>query len=362
LCEEAVDLANKKSYQSAIETIKLGIEISPHNSQFHTLKAKFLALEKNISGARKALAKLDMKDQNVKTSNYHFVIGLCFYYEDDLERAISGFAEARKTLTEAKKWHDQAMAMHNAYVTGNRILKMGGSFPLALASIDKGLVLDVGNNNYMAKLFYTRALLNIKYERLTSAVTDCTSAIKHDPGHYNAWSKRGSLLLDMEKYTDAVADLSEAYRLKSSPETLSALEDAKRRKTKAERRKPSHYQVLGVDKKATHEEIKKAYRAKAREFHPDKHANASKEDQCEMEAKMKDIAAANQCLSDSTKKEEYDRRMERMLKNDDSDMEEYDSDSDDDDSSFDVNDFFFHLFGIYVRGVGGGFNRRNFRM
>ena len=39
---------------------------------------------------------------------------------------------------------------------------MGGSFPLALASIDKGLVLDVGNNNYMAKLFYTRALLNIK--------------------------------------------------------------------------------------------------------------------------------------------------------------------------------------------------------
>ena len=34
-----------------------------------------------------------------------------------------------------------------------------------------------------------------------------------------------------------------------------------------------------MDKKATHEEIKKAYRAKAREFHPDKHANASKEDQ-----------------------------------------------------------------------------------
>ena len=38
-------------------------------------------------------------------------------------------------------------------------------------------------------------------------------------------------------------------------------------------------QVLGVDKRATHEEIKKAYRAKAREFHPDKHANATKEEQ-----------------------------------------------------------------------------------
>ena len=65
-----------------------------------------------------------------------------------------------------------------------------------------------------------------------------------------------------------------------------------RGKTKAESRKPSHlsgntfniqlchttfpFQNLGVDKRATLEVIKKA---KAREFHPDKHANASKEEQ-----------------------------------------------------------------------------------
>jgi len=109
-------------------------------------------------------------------------------------------------------------------------------------------------------------------------------------------------------------------------------------------------------KKASIEEIKKAYRSKAREFHPDKHANASKEDQDKMEAKMKEIAAANQCLSDTAKKAEYDRKLERMLSNDDSDMEDYDSDE----GEFDVNDFFFHLFGIYVGGggVGGRFNSR----
>ena len=35
-----------------------------------------------------------------------------------------------------------------------------------------------------------------------------------------------------------------------------------------------------------------------------------------MEAKVKEIATANQLLSDSDKKEEYDRRLERMLRND----------------------------------------------
>jgi len=354
--QKALSLADEKMYKSAVDTINKGLAISPYCSQFHTLKAKFLAFEKNIIGARNALEKLDMKDPNVKTSLYHFVNGLCYYYEDDLERAISGFAEARKELPEAKEWHDKAMAMHNAFVSGNKVLKMGGSYSVALASLDKGLALDKENHAYMAKLFYTRALLNTRYERLSSALSDCTSAIEYDSGHYKAWSKRGSLHLEMEKYAEAVNDLTEAYRLKSTPETLSILEDARRRKTKAERRKPSYYQILGVDKTASVEEIKKAYRAKAREFHPDKHANASKEDQAEMEAKMKDIAAANQCLSDSAKKLEYDRRLERMLKNDDSDMEESD---DDDDFSFDVNDFFFHLFGIYVRGMGAGRAKKN---
>lgn len=362
LYRKALEFETKNNLKSALERINQALKLSPDSAHFITLKAKFYAIEKNIASARKALAKLDMRDQNVKTCLYHFVMGLCFYYEDDLERAISGFGEAKKELSEAKEWHDKALAMHNAFISGNRVLKIGGSYSSALNSIDKGLTLDKENSVYMAKMFYTRALLNTKYERLEAAVTDCTNTIEHDTHHVKAFAKRGSLYLELHKYEEAVIDLEEAHRLKPSPETRRELEDAKRRKAKADRRKHSHYEVLGVDKGATHEEIKKAYRAKAREFHPDKHANANKEEQDLMEAKMKEIAAANQCLSDSTSKEQYDRKLERMLMNDDSDMEDYDSDEECD-FGFDVDDFFFHIFGLYVSGggMGGRFSSRIFR-
>ena len=74
--------------------------------------------------------------------------------------------------------------MYSAYVSGNKAVKMGGSHSSALSSLGKGLVLDKGNSAYMAELLYTRALLNTRYERLNSAVSDCTIYVEYDPCHY----------------------------------------------------------------------------------------------------------------------------------------------------------------------------------
>ncbi|TAN61011.1 J domain-containing protein [bacterium] len=63
-----------------------------------------------------------------------------------------------------------------------------------------------------------------------------------------------------------------------------------------------YYDILGVSKNATEEEIKKAYRALARKFHPDLHPNNKKE----MEAKFKEINEAYGVLSDPKKRSDYD--------------------------------------------------------
>ena len=62
-----------------------------------------------------------------------------------------------------------------------------------------------------------------------------------------------------------------------------------------------YYKILGVDKSATQDEIKKAYRKLAMKHHPDRNAgNKSSEE------KFKEITEANEVLSDPDKRKKYD--------------------------------------------------------
>ncbi len=66
--------------------------------------------------------------------------------------------------------------------------------------------------------------------------------------------------------------------------------------------KRDYYEVLGLDKGATEEQIKKAYRRLAKENHPDLHPGDK-----EAEARFKEIGEAYGVLSDPDKKSKYDR-------------------------------------------------------
>jgi len=65
--------------------------------------------------------------------------------------------------------------------------------------------------------------------------------------------------------------------------------------------RPDYYKTLGVDKKATAEEIKKAYRKLARQYHPDRNP-----DDKQAEARFKEISQAHDVLGDPEKRKQYD--------------------------------------------------------
>jgi curved DNA-binding protein len=77
-----------------------------------------------------------------------------------------------------------------------------------------------------------------------------------------------------------------------------------------------YYQILGLDRDALEDEIKKAYRKLALQYHPDHHPNDS-----ESEEKFKEIGEAYAVLSDSGKRKEYDFaghvRFKRMYSSED---------------------------------------------
>lgn len=69
-----------------------------------------------------------------------------------------------------------------------------------------------------------------------------------------------------------------------------------------------YYKILGINRGATDDEIKKAYRKLALKYHPDKNKSPSAEEM------FKNVAEAYEVLSDKKKREIYDQFGEEGLK------------------------------------------------
>ena len=110
--------------------------------------------------------------------------------------------------------------------------------------------------------------------------------------------------------------------------------------------KRDYYEVLGVEKSASADEIKKAFRKKAMQYHPDRNP-----DNKEAEEKFKEVNEAYEILSDPQKKDRYDRFGFAGV---DPNQQGFGG------AGFSgFEDIFGDIFGSFSGGFGGGGRRRN---
>jgi molecular chaperone DnaJ len=111
--------------------------------------------------------------------------------------------------------------------------------------------------------------------------------------------------------------------------------------------KRDYYEVLGVAKDASADEIKRAYRRMAMKYHPDKNP-----DNKEAEAKFKECAEAYEVLSDAEKRKRYDQFGHEGLRG--TGMHDFSRmNVEDIFSMFGLDDFFGGIFGGGRRGRSG---------
>ena len=153
-------------------------------------------------------------------------------------------------------------------------------------------------------MYYNRALVNSKIGNIRDAIADCASALSINVSYLKALLLRARCHNDMENFEECVKDYEAAMKLEKTAEIRNSLREAKLALKKSKRK--DYYKILGIEKRASEEDIKKAYRKRALVHHPDRHANASDEEKREQEKKFKEVGEAYSILSDPQKKDRYD--------------------------------------------------------
>lgn len=132
----------------------------------------------------------------------------------------------------------------------------------------------------------------------------CNRVVAKIPNYTNAILLKAQELLDSEDYEQAVNYLSDSindHQIKDQKihnKLREAQTELKRSKTK------DYYKILGVSKQSNAKEIKKAYRQKTKEYHPDKYRGELNDEQ--VARKMSDINEAYEILADDEKRQRYD--------------------------------------------------------
>lgn len=220
--------------------------------------------------------------------------GRALYAQGENEKALQHFRQAINCdpdYKDAVKFLRMVQKLDRMKADGNADYK-AGRWQSAIDKYSDALEVDPTNKGTNSKLLQNRALCRVQLKDYKGAITDCEKAISLDPSYTKAKKTKANALGQSGDWEGAVRELKELQEQDQTDGSIAKeLRKAELELKKSMRK--DYYKILGVEKDADDNQIKKAYRKAAIIHHPDKNPNDE-----EAADRFKDIGEAYETLSD----------------------------------------------------------------
>ncbi|XP_001602403.1 dnaJ homolog subfamily C member 7 isoform X1 [Nasonia vitripennis] len=293
-----------KDYRKVVYCMDRCAEVSPFCARFKITKAECLAYLGRYSEAE--MGANDVLHTDKQNADAIYVRGTCLYYQDNIDQAFKHFQQVLRLApdhTKALDIYKRAKLLKQKKEEGNVAFK-AERYQEAYNLYTEALLVDPQNTKANAKLHFNKATVAAKLKKLKESVSECNEALKLDDNYLKAILRRAACYMELQDYEEAVRDYERACKMDKSRDNKRLLLEAKMALKKSKRK--DYYKILGIDKNASTEDIKKAYRKRAMVHHPDRHANATDGEKKEQEKKFKEVGEAYGILSDPKKRSRYD--------------------------------------------------------
>ena len=311
--EKMREKIEKGKVDDAEEICKKLIEKVPAFSDLKKHYIKILIENVKLQDALAYVAKEITLDDKLKDEEFDYLIALILYYDGQYEKAKKQILNAKQKSSNNREKLDDLLKKVNEIEgvknKANEIFKQK-KYEEAIEEYTKVLEFDPTNKKFQSLILANRALCYQKLNKHKEALHDSNLSIKLNPYYARGYVKRGNVYMELKMYDDAKLDFQKAKDLDPSVSGVEGfLNDAKVQAEKA--RKRDYYAILGVDKNASEQEIKKAYKKMAMKYHPDRNSE-SEETKKMAEKKFIDVNDAYTVLSDPKKKSMYDQGVDPL--------------------------------------------------
>ena len=247
------------------------------------------------------------KEEKENDPDFNFQLAKSYYYKGDYGDAKRTLNDLiKETKMEDEKYHELMEKITSIKDIKNKATSLFKENKLdeAIEEYTKLLDFDPNNKNFNSIILGNRALCYKKQNKLMEALKDSNESLKLNPNYVTGYIRRGRIYNEYKMYDDAKNDFQKAKELDpNNKDAENLMKEAINNNDRARNR--DYYKILGVDKNASSDEIKKAYRKMALKYHPDRNSE-SEESKTIAQRKFQDINDAYAVLSDPKKKQMFD--------------------------------------------------------